>query len=422
MRMMKYLRRVWNWVCRTVSVEKVKIKRDGKQAERQKRKTGKPVCMLAAMERYLLERYDFRYNRLTEETEFRQRNILHSYFMPVGERQLNSFCIDARLEGVDCWDRDILRYINSDKIADYHPFGLYMEELPAWDGKDRIAQLAGRVSEERIWTDGFHRWMLGLAAQWMEMTNTHANSVSPLLVSVEQGKLKSTFCKVLVPEVLQRYYTDSFDLSSPRRAESKLAAFGLINLDEFDKLPEAKMALLKNLMQMAELNVRKAYRKNYSSLPRIASFIGTSNRKDLLTDPTGNRRFLCVEVVKKIDCDNLDHPQMYAQLKTELLPGERYWFSPEEEAEIQRHNAAFYKQSPEEEVFGSCYRAAGKGEACKLFSSADIFQRLKKTNPAAMCGALPGRFSQVLIKAGVERVHTKDGNRFRVVEVNPVNS
>lgn len=102
---------------------------------------------------------------------------------------------------------------------------------------------------------------------------------------------------------------------------------GLLNLDEFDKYAPTKMPLLKNLMQMASLSLCKAYQKNYRSLPRIASFIGTSNRKDLLTDPTGSRRFICVLVEYPIDCEGIDYAQLYAQLKAEILAGEHYWFT-----------------------------------------------------------------------------------------------
>lgn len=109
-------------------------------------------------------------------------------------------------------------------------------------------------------------------------------------------------------------------------------------------------------MQMPALNLRKAYKKNYRLLPRIASFIGTSNRKDLLTDPTGSRRFICVEVEGRIDCTHINHDQLYAQLRHELLTGERYWFTSEEEAEIQRHNLDFTESCPKKKssavIFG----------------------------------------------------------------------
>ena len=104
-----------------------------------------------------------------------------------------------------------------------------------------------------------------------------------------------------MPDRLKSYYTESYDLSSPASAEAKLAAYGLINLDEFDKLGASKMPLLKNLMQASALNIRKAYKHSASSLPRIASFIGTSNREDLLVDRTGSRRFLCVSLKHAID-------------------------------------------------------------------------------------------------------------------------
>lgn len=67
-----------------------------------------------------------------------------------------------------------------------------------------------------------------------------------------------------MPDRLKSYYTESYDLSSPTSAEAKLAAYGLINLDEFDKLGASKMPLLKNLMQASALNIRKAYKHSAS--------------------------------------------------------------------------------------------------------------------------------------------------------------
>lgn len=372
---------------------------------------------MLAMEQFLDATYDFRFNRLTEETEYRKRNVSSACFCPVGQRELNSFCIEARKRGIDCWDRDISRYIYSGNIAEYHPFRLYMDELPEWDGADRVDDLAGRVSGSRLWLKSFHRWLLGVAAQWMEVDSLHANSVSPVLVSRTQGKQKSTFCKMLLPRELQRYYTDSFELSTQSGAERKLTEFGLINMDEFDKFTPRKMALLKNLMQVVHPCIRKAHQKNYRSLPRVASFIATSNQKELLTDPTGSRRFLCVEVEDKIDCSPLDYRQLYAQLKAELQAGERYWFTSEEEAEIMASNDSFYRHPIEEDVFRSCFRPAGYGENALSLTAAEIFQRLKKFNPAAMRSVSAGNFGKLLSSLGIERKHTQYGNYYQVISL-----
>ena len=261
-----------------------------KEAERKQ-----PVRLTQEVRTFLQKQYDFRYNLLTEETEYRPANKRAVPFEPVSKRELNTFCMEAHDQGISCWDKDLSRYIYSTCIPEYHPFRLYMEELPGWDGTDRLEALARRVSDNQLWIKSFHTWMLGLTAQWMGMTGIHANSVAPILVSSEQGRQKSTFCKALIPPALSRYYMDNLKLSAQGKPERLLAEMGLLNMDEFDKYGTQQMPLLKNLMQMANLNICKAYQKNFRNLPRIASFIGTSNRFDLLTDPTGSRRFICIE-------------------------------------------------------------------------------------------------------------------------------
>ncbi len=288
------------------------------------------------------------------------------------------------------------------------------------------------------------------------------NSVAPLLVSTRQGLGKSTFCRLLLPTCLQDYFTESFDLTNPSAAENKLASFGLINLDEsfdltnpsaaenklasfglinldeFDRLPVGRMPQLKNLMQMERLHIRRAYkhsgeplpriasfigtsnrrdlltdrgrmpqlknlmqmerlhiRRAYKHsgepLPRIASFIGTSNRRDLLTDRSGSRRFICVEVEHSIDCSTpIAYEQLYAQLKHELEHGERSWFSKKEEAEIQQANEAFYRTTPAEEILGETFALAEPGEeGAHFLSAAQIYTSLKSKNPSVLHDCTP---------------------------------
>mgnify|MGYP001044313666 FL=1 len=296
------------------------------------------------------------------ETDGLRTYLVRGLYGRALQRDLNSICMEARRTGIDCRDRDVNRFVYSKEVKEYHPFRQYMEWLPEWDGKDRVSDLARRVSSEPLWVEGFHRWMLALASQWMGSNRMHANSLAPILVSERPGCQKSTFCKSLMPSSLVRYYTDSVDLSASTQMEQKLGLFGLINLDEFDRLPDRKMALLKNWMQMAGMNVRKAHAKHFHPLPRLASFIGTTNQKNLLSAPTGSRRFLCVEVQSKINCEGIEHDQIYAQLKNELQKGERHWFTSAEEEAIMRSNEAFYKRPIEEDVFHACFRAACPGD------------------------------------------------------------
>ena len=389
-------------------------------------KEPKQKRMMQRLSRYLKLHYAFRYNMLTERTECARLDMEkadeahHLTYTPVDSRTLNGIALSAIENGVECWDRDIKRYVESDHVQAYHPFELYFKNLPEWDGKDRVTELAKRVSDKDVWIRSFHRWMLAVTAQWTGSGNRgrRANSVAPLLVSPTQGLGKSTFCRMLLPQELRDYFTESFNLTNTSSAENKLASYGLINLDEFDRLPASRMPQLKNLMQMEDLRVRRVYRRSAEALPRIASFIGTSNRRDLLTDLSGSRRFICVEVEHAIDCTTpIDHAQLYAQLLHELNNGERCWFSKAEEAEIQAANRPFYRITPAEELIGSCFAFAEAGEqGARLMSAADIYTVLKKKNPAALKDCSCTSFSRLLAQLG-QRVHTRYGNGYWVKKI-----
>ena len=376
-------------------------------------KKHKNSSLLDDLETCLFAHYNFRFNVLTEHTEYAPKGS--SNYELVNQRILNTFCLVARRNGINCWDKDVSRLLLSQEITDFHPFLYYMANLPEWDGIDRVSELAKRVSDEKLWVNGFHRWMLAMTSQWMGMDTQCANAVAPLLVSTEQGRCKSTFCSILLPEELQKFYIDKFDITSVSGCEQKLSLFGLVNMDEFDRYSTRSMATLKNLMQLKKLTFRKSHRSYYSQLPRIASFIGTSNQKELLTDTTGSRRFLCVEVKKKIDCTRPDYAQLYAQLKTELLAGERYWFTSEEEKEIQKHNRYFYRQSPETDIFFRCFRLPREGEESMLLSPTEIFCRLQKKYPVAFRSSNVMNMGRLLVGLGVERVRTRHGSAYRVI-------
>ena len=79
----------------------------------------------------------------------------HLTYTPVDNRILNGIALNAIESGVDCWDRDIKRYVESDHVQAYHPFELYFKNLPEWDGKDRVTELARRVSDKDVWIRSF---------------------------------------------------------------------------------------------------------------------------------------------------------------------------------------------------------------------------------------------------------------------------
>ena len=365
---------------------------------------------------FLNERFDFRHNQLTGVTEYRPKDGSTS-FRPIDEREMNGMIVDARLKGIVCWNSMIPTLVLSNKVESYNPFHLYMEELPEWDGIDRVTPLLQRVSDDALWLKGSRCWMRAMTAQWMGIPREHANALVPILVSSEQGLGKSTFCRSLLPDSLRAYYLDNLNLSPGASPEKKLVKVGLINLDEFDKISEKRQPDLKNLLQMMSVPVYRGKRLGYVTEPRLASFIATTNSRQILSDPTGSRRFLCVEVTHMISEEVIEHKQLYAQLKQEVLDGERDYLNKEEEKEVQRRNKAYYRQSLLEDVFHAYYRHPKVDEEGQWFTAADMFRTLNKKNPAALRGISAKQLSYRLTAMGFKPKHTDHGNFYHVVRM-----
>ena len=368
------------------------------------------------LQRFLLERFEFRYNRLTGVTEYRPKNSTDAHFSPIDERNMNGMIIDARMKGIACWNSMVPTLVLSDKVKDYHPFHLYMDELLEWDGTDRVTPLLQRVSTDALWMKGGRYWLRALTAQWMGLERTHANTLVPVLVSSEQGLGKSTFCRSLLPDSLRAYYLDNLNLAPGALPENKLVKTGLINLDEFDKIGEKRQPSLKNLLQMMSVPVYRGKRLGYITEPRLASFIATTNSRQILSDPTGSRRFLCVEVTDMISNESIEHKQFYAQLKQEVQNGERDYLNKEEEKEVQRRNRAYYRQSPLEDVFHACFRRAKPEEEGEWFTAAEIFRLMNKRNASALRGISAKQLSFRLTAMGFKPKHTMRGNCYHVVQ------
>lgn len=365
------------------------------------------------LKEYLNDNFVFRYNNLTGATEYREKDGKNSYRI-IDEREMNGIIVDARLEGIPCWRGDVPTMILSNKVESYNPFHLYVKELPGWDGVDRVTPLLLRVSDNEIWLKGARCWLRAMLSQWSGEERLHANVLTPVLISGKQGLSKSTFCRLLMPNSLRHYFIDNLNLAVGSSPEKKLVKNGLINLDEFDKIKESQQATLKNLLQMVTVPVFHGKRLGWVNEPRLASFIATTNVYQVLTDPTGSRRFLCVEVLKPISEEPLEHKQIYAQLKEELESDAPDHLNKEEEKALQKHNKAYYRQSLLEDVFHCCFRRPLDTEKGIWLTTAEIFQVMRKFNSAALKDVSARQLSLKLSAMGFFAKHTSFGNRYYV--------
>lgn len=379
-----------------------------------------PVQLLALqMDEFIKRRYELRRNLLKKTVEYKERAALFARFRPVNEEALNTISLQAHLEGLNFWDRDVKRYVCSNRIPLFNPLEDYLSSLPAWDGRDHIRMLSDSLpTDHPHWTLCFYRWFLGMVAQWKGLNRMHGNCLAPLL-SGEQSTGKSTWCKRILPPELREYYSENLDMTARRNAELALNRFALINLDEFDSIPESKQPLLKHLLQLPEVTTKRPYGHHTEVLPRYASIIATCNPPDVLTDPTGSRRFLCVEVKGKISNEQfVDYPQLYAQAVAALKSGERYWPDRQEEELITGYNEGFTRMSPEEQFLLSYYQPADEtDQAGEWISPVDLLRRIQQAGKIKSNRTTLISFGRILRKHHFPRKHTSGGNLYKVKRV-----
>ncbi len=370
------------------------------------------------MDEFMKRRYEFRFNQLTSQVECRQRNSFDFYFRPVDRRLMASITMNAQYEGLKLWDKDVVRYLNSDRVPLYQPVEEFLYGLPHWDGRDHIGDLAKRVPcDNPHWAQLFRRWFLSMVAHWRGMGKSHANSTSPILVG-PQAYRKSTFCRLILPPCLQAYYTDSIDFSRKRDAELYLNRFLLINMDEFDQIGITQQPFLKHILQKPVVNTRRPNASAVEELRRYASFIGTSNHKDLLTDTSGSRRYLGVEVTGVIDVVRpVDYEQLYAQAMAALYHNERYWFDEKEEAIMMEANQEFEQSPVIEQLFLVYYRVAEDDEEGEWMLAADILQRIQKASKMKFSPGQVNYFGRILQRLGVQSYRKTRGVYYHVVAV-----
>lgn len=367
---------------------------------------------------FMARRYEFRYNTLTASVEYRERKTYCFDFQPMTERVLNTIAVNAISEGLDLWDRDVKRWVNSARVPLFSPIDDVLFHLPRWDGRERIRVLAGYVPCNNVhWPEFFHRWFLAMVSHWQGGNKKYANSVSPLLVG-SQGCGKSTFCRNLLPPEFRMYFTDSIDFSRKRDAELYLNRFLLINIDEFDQVSTNHQGFLKHILQKPVVNTRKPHQTAVQELRRYASFIATSNHSDLLSDPSGSRRFICIKVTGEVRNDVvINYQQLYAQALHEIREGERCYFSPEEEALIMEGNQEFELKNPVEQLFQRYYRGAEENEVGEWLLAVEILERIQKKSGIKLSATKIVHFGRILSKLSIPTKKMKNGNHYHVAEL-----
>ena len=334
------------------------------------------------MMQLLKSRYDFRYNTVMKFVEYMPKEKGWYGFQPVDPRVQKRMTLEVQLADIRVSIKDVRNFLESDYIKNYNPIDEYLFQCyDKWDGKDHIRALARTVpTANPHWADWFYTWFLGMVDQWRGYSHRqYGNSVAPLLIS-KQGYNKSTFCRRLLPPELQWGYSDNLILSEKRQVYQAMAQFMVINLDEFNQIsPQVQQGFLKNLIQLPTLKYKPPYGSHVMDFPRLASFIATSNMKDILSDPSGNRRFIGVELTGPIDVSvRPNYQQLFAQALSALNNGEKSYFDAQQVKLIMKSNSQFEIIQPIDQYFLLYFELVEDEKEGDYLTAAEIFDYLKK--------------------------------------------
>ena len=369
---------------------------------------------------FLCKKYDFRYNSVMKFTEYRPKDKDYWGYQPVDARVQKRMTLEVQLANIRVSIKDVRNYLESDLLSTYNPVEDFLFKCAGkWDGKDYIRALARTVpTDNPYWEDWFYTWFLAMVDQWRSYSHRkYGNSVAPLLIS-KQGYNKSTFCRSLVPPELQWGYNDNLVLSEKKQVLHAMCQALLLNLDEFNQIsPQVQQGFLKNIIQLPSVKMKPPYGSHVQEFPRMASFIATSNMEDILSDPSGNRRFLGVELTGPIDVSQLpNYEQLYAQALAALQAGEKTYFDAEQTKLIMASNRKFEVISPVDQYFNLYFDLTDDAKLGEYLTAAEIFQELKSHIGSSVKLSNLISFGRKLSQMpSIHRKRFNDGMRYLVV-------
>ena len=355
-----------------------------------------------------------RFNEITSRVEYEipADNTDAHRFIPVNDRIVNSLWSQmSTITRVNI--QDMYRVIESDYVPVFNPFKAYLNNLcqsvksvgvqdkkqsvgeknhSSVGDRDYIHELAqtvrvkGGEQEQMLWHLYLKKWLVGMVASWI--SDDVVNNVILVLIG-EQGAYKTTWFNYLLPPPLKQYFYTKTNANRMSKDDIlTLAQYALVCCEELDTMRPAELNQLKAAVTMPSIDERAAYAHYHEHRKHIASFCGTGNNTQFLSDPTGNRRWLPFEVESIVS--PRDHPFHYEGIYSQALAlyesGFQYWFTKEEIQELNRHNRQFETPHLERELVSLYFRVPKEGENGMFMTSARAIQIIgtgisQKLNP-----------------------------------------
>lgn len=238
---------------------------------------------------FMKSRWDFKKNEITGNVEYSKKN---DYDFEI----CNPANIKVALEksGSKYPMEGVKTILNSDVIESYDPFKEYFNNLPKWDGFDHIDHITKFVKTE---DDEFFRTMFKkmlVRTVRCSIDEKYVNRYIFILSSEKQDTGKTKFISQLNPMGSQ--YFKIFETVKGKDSTISLSENFIINFDEIDKMERKDIGILKQMISLESIKERRPYQTHEVYMPRRASFFGTTNHDDILTD-VSNTRYIIVKTI-----------------------------------------------------------------------------------------------------------------------------
>lgn len=372
---------------------------------------------VSEIQEYINNHYKMRHNKLSFKVEYAQLTDSPSPdYNIIDDRFVNSLWRQMQLDNVSTDLQTLNTIIGSNFVPEYHPFRLWIENLPPWDGKtDYIGQFFSLVHCKNV-SDREYRfytrcWFLAMVASVLD--DKVVNHEILTFIGA-QGTYKSSFMLNILPTHLRAYYaTKNNSYQLDKDDYIMLAENIIISLEEIDAMDTRQINQLKAFTTLPQIKERMPYGRHKVIMPRVASLCATGNNLTFLADQTGNRRWLPFNI------DHIDNPWkadipyegMYAQAFALIKSGENFWLDNEQIKQLNEHNCEFQTPDPATEMIVTYYTIPRTEAETKYMTSSKIAARF-----APLMKISPTKIGIALAALGFEQVRSKKGRFWKVAE------
>lgn len=321
--------------------------------------------------------YEIRFNEITQITEIDGE--------PLTDRKENQIYQLANEQGINISRQDVANVLNSDFVKGYNPLREFFETRQYDPNRPSQIHLLSQSVIQKTYTPSFwwtllKKWMVGTVAG----IYPGKKNILELVLYGDQRTGKTYFLRNILPIELLDYYAEC-KLDGGYDSEIAMCSALIIMDDEYGGKSKRESKVHKDLISKEKFTIRLKFAKRPVTLDRIASLCGTTNEPDILTDTTGNRRVIPVEVERRDYAlfDKIDRVQLWLEAYHLLQKGFDYELTVEEIKALNDSTTSFERLSVEGEILTKYFFHPGEtippGIYEEYLTASDILIYLQKS-------------------------------------------